>query len=52
VKNVLHITATLGLSALLSLLGVEVAGATTGDTGRQVTALTVQDAPPTDIDWP
>ncbi|CAM5371150.1 hypothetical protein SALBM311S_02587 [Streptomyces alboniger] len=51
-KNVLHITATLGLSALLSLLGVEVAGATAGDTGRQVTAVTAQATPTVDIDWP
>ncbi|WP_327695634.1 hypothetical protein [Streptomyces sp. NBC_00459] len=51
-KNVLHLTATLGLSALLSLLGVEVAGAVAGDTGRQVTAVSAQAASLDDIDWP
>lgn len=51
-KNVLHITAALGLSALLSLLGVEVAGATAGDAGRQVTAVAAQATSTVDIDWP
>lgn len=51
-KNVLRITASLGLSALLSLLAVEFAGAVAGGDGPQVTAMTAPTTTTGDIDWP